>query len=76
MTFAQILSEMLERYGISQTQLAAKSGVHRTTINQYLNCDDWPRPDVRVNIALGLTKITGKPFAFFLLCFLKNLEEK
>lgn len=75
MTFAELLGEILERYDISQTELAIKSGVHRTTINQYLNSEDWPREDISVKLSKGLSKITNMPFSFFVVSLL-NQEEK
>ncbi len=53
-TFSERLSELLEKRGMTQKELALRIGVTEASLSRYMNSDRKPRSEVLANIATAL----------------------
>ncbi len=53
-TFAQRLSELLEKQGMTQKELAAKVGITEASMSRYMNTNRIPKSEILANIATAL----------------------
>jgi transcriptional regulator with XRE-family HTH domain len=74
MNFSDILKQIMDEHGITQQQLADKSGVHRVTISKYWNGKP-ARDDSKLKLSLGLSELTGFSAGVFYAMFQIDLEE-
>lgn len=53
-TFAYRLSELLEKQGMSQKELAERVGITEASMSRYMNTDRIPKSEILANIATAL----------------------
>ncbi|MFF8485226.1 helix-turn-helix domain-containing protein [Streptomyces antibioticus] len=57
-TFAQVLAELKDQYGVNDTQIASAIGAHVSTVNNWVNGKAAPRPAAVHKLADRYPKFT------------------